>query len=237
MLGTSIPMLDFNAMALVGAKLESNAQIREREWLKQRLGKFTASQAYRLLTYPNKAELPAGAITYIMEKVCEIATVYEESQGFTSPSIQWGRDHELDAINWFEDKMNYTVDATGENQRFIEKTDLNAGATPDGLIDDDVLIEVKCPNSITHLGYLHIKSEADLKETEPKYYWQMMFQFLVTGRTKGYFISYDPRFKKDDLKLHFAIIYPNADDISFLTSRLELARDYFNAVVKHRDLI
>jgi hypothetical protein len=241
MLDTSIVLPfatpNFSLLSLVGEKLESNAQIREREWLKQRLGKFTASQAYRLLTYPNKPELPAGAITYIMEKVCEIATEYEESQGFTNAAIQWGKDHELEAIEWFADKMNYTVDATGENQQFVELTELNAGATPDGLIDDDILIEVKCPNSITHLSYLHIKSESDLKEVEPKYYWQMMFQFLVTGRTKGYFISYDPRFKKDDLKLHIAIINPYADDITFLTSRLKLAHDYFNAVIKHRDLI
>lgn len=221
----------------IGEKLESNAQIREREWLKQRLGKFTASQAYRLLTYPNKSELPAGAITYVMEKVCEIATEYDESSGgFSSAAIQWGRDHEVEAIEYFSDKMNYTVDAIGEDQKFVELEELNAGATPDGLIGDDMLIEVKCPNSTTHLGYLNIKSEVDLKEVEPKYYWQMMFQFLVTNRTRGYFISYDPRFKKEDLKLHIAIINPNLDDISFLTTRLELARDYFNAVVKYREL-
>jgi hypothetical protein len=220
----------------VGMKLESDKQRREREWLQQRLGKFTASSAYKLVTYPNKAELPAGAITYILEKVCEIACEPQDDAPFTNAAIQWGRDHELEAIEWFEDKLNYTVQATGENQQFIELPELNAGATPDGLIDDNAIVEVKCPNSITHLNYLNIKGEDSLKETEPKYYWQMMMQFLVTGRSKGYFVSYDPRFKKESLRLHIAIIYAVPTDIEFLKSRLEMAKTYFDAVVKHKGI-
>jgi hypothetical protein len=220
----------------VGMKLESDKQRREREWLQQRLGKFTASNAYKLVTHANKSELPAGAITYILEKVVEVATDYEPEQGFITPEMQWGKDYELEAIEWFSDKFNYSVDAIGDNQQFLELPQLRAGATPDGLIDDNVLIEVKCPKSHTHLSYLAVQNEQDLKETEIKYYWQIMMSFLVSGREKAYFISYDPRFKQDDLKLHTAIIYPNQDDMAFLRQRLEMAHEYFHAVCTHRGI-
>ncbi len=220
----------------VGVKLESDKEIREREWLKKRLGKFTASNACKLATYPNKNELPAGAITYVMEKVCEIATDYEPEQGFLSADMQWGKDYELEAIECFSDKFNYDVKATGDNQQFLELPELRAGATPDGLIGDNTLIEVKCPKSATHLTYLAVKNEQDLKQVKADYYWQIMMQFLVSGREKAYFISYDPRFKQEELKLHTAIIYPNQDDLSFLQQRLEMAHEYFLSVCAYRGI-
>ena len=229
------PVLNlFSAPLAQSIKLESNfeikqreAQAREREWLAQRLGKFTASQFSKLTTCPNKDELPAGAITYVMEKVVEIATDFEPEQGFTSAAIQWGKDHELEAIERFEDAFNYKVDFTGENQAFIDYPELRAGATPDGLIGNNAGVEVKCPNSSTHLKYMAIKCENSLKQIAPEYHWQIQGQLMITGRDRFYFVSYDPRFKDFDLQLHIAIIEPVADDIEFLKQRLSMAHDYF----------
>lgn len=232
-----LAMPDFNAMALAGVVLKSNAETREIEWLKRRLGKFTASQFSRLVAYPNKDELPAGAITYVMEKVVEVATDFEPEQGgFTSAAIQWGKDHELEAIGRFESEFNFKVDFTGEEQTFIDYPELRAGATPDGLIGNDSGIEVKCPNSATHLKYMAIRCENTLKHIAPDYYWQVMGSLMITGCDKWYFVSYDPRFKDVDLQLHIAIIQPITSDIEFLKERLSMAHDYFKKICERRGI-
>ena len=232
----SLAMPDFNAMAFAGATLESNAQIREREWLKQRLGKFTASQFSKLMTYPNKNELPAGAITYIMEKVVEVATDFEPEQGFTSAAIQWGKDHELEAVERFSESLLLNVDFTGDAQQFIDYPLLRAGATPDGLIDSYAGLEVKCPNSATHLSYMAIKNADDLKRIAPNYYWQVMGSLMITGRDQWFFCSYDPRFKDENLQLHTVNIEPVLADIEFLKERLAMAKDYFEQVCNYRGI-
>lgn len=229
--------LDFDlSAASVGTTLKTTEQTREIEWLKRRLGKFTASQFSRLVAYPNKDELPAGAITYVMEKVVEVATDFEPEQGFTTAAMQWGKDHELEAIGRFESEFNFKVDFTGEEQTFIDYPDLRAGATPDGLIGNDAGVEIKCPNSATHLKYMAIKCENTLKHIAPDYYWQIQGQLMITGCDRFYFVSYDPRFKDVDLQLHIAIIQPIVSDIEFLKQRLSMAHDYFKKICERRGI-
>ena len=66
-----------------------------------------------------------------------------------------------------------------------------AGASPDGLVNDDGLIEIKCPNTATHIDTL-------LSESLPtKYFTQMQFQMACTGRKWCDFVSFDPRMPKE----------------------------------------
>jgi len=208
--------------------IQSNEEIRQ-AWLQQRLGKFTASEFYRLLTYPNKAELPAGGITYATEKAVELLTDTVKSS-FVNEAMQWGLDHEMDAIRAFERAANISITATGTEQAFITKGDA-VGGTPDGLIGDGSGIEIKCPNSITHLKYRQLRTMAALKTTCPNHYWQIQGLMYITERTHRHFVSYDPRYTDPQKQLYCLTLTAEQDDHAFLAKRLSLAIECRNTLL------
>jgi predicted phage-related endonuclease len=63
----------------------------------------------------------------------------------------------------------------------------DTGASPDGLVDADGLVEIKCPNTATHIETL--KGQC----APAKYITQMQWQLACTGRKWCDFVSYDPR--------------------------------------------
>lgn len=221
--GASLPLL---AAAETAAPIKTEEQ-RHAEWLEQRWGKFTASEFHRLMTYENKLEtLPKGGWTYATEKAVECLTECRPD-AYVSPDMQWGIDHEAEAVALFESCMGVTVKSHGKDQEFIRYGD-HSGGTPDGLIQktglfDAAGIEVKCPKSKTHVEYLLIQDSADLKEAAPEYYWQCQGLMMITGHSRWFFISYDPRFKAESLRLHFAIIEKSDTDIEKLQMRLDMA--------------
>jgi len=200
------------------------AEETRRDWLLERIGKFTASEFYRLVTFPKKTELQPGAITYVSEKVAELLTEFTDD-GFTSWDMQWGKDHELEAVTEFEQRTGLNVTLTGNDQKFITLGE-NIGGTPDGLIGKNSGTEIKCPKSATHFQYLSITNQEDLKKTSPNYYWQIQGLLYITKRTSWYFITYDPRFKDKEQQLHFIEVKPNAEDQKFLAERLAMAIEY-----------
>ena len=215
---SKVQTLDFERLET----LENKTDTQREDWLKQRIGRFTASEMHRLLTYENKPdELPKGAETYILEKVVEVLTG-EAKEGFKSESMQWGNDNELEAIETFARKRDISIKNTGENQIFV-KYGKHAGGTPDG-VGHGFDVEVKCPNSITHFVYVtQIKDSETLKAVKKEYYYQMQSLMLFTGKKYGYFISYDPRYKMKSKRLHFVRIERNEKDIEFIKKLLEMA--------------
>ena len=105
-------------------------------------------------------------------------------QNATLSAMQWGTDHEPDARAAYEFFRDACVTEVG----FVDHlTIAMTGASPDGLVGDDGLVEIKCPNTATHLDTL-------LSQTVPaKYVTQMLWQMEVTGRKWCDFVSFDPR--------------------------------------------
>ena len=192
------------------------------DWLQQRLGKFTASEFHRLMAYPSKAEMPVGGITYVMEKVAESLVEPAASEGFASYDMQWGIDHEAEAVQAFTDKTGLNVDKHGLAQELITMSE-HVGCTPDGLIDSTHGLELKCPKSVTHISYWKIKNSDDLKKHCSNYYWQVQGSMMVTGREEWYFASFDPRFVNPAHRLHIAKIAINIEDVVSLSNRLKMA--------------
>lgn len=215
-----------------GEAIKTAEEIRQ-EWLQKRRGKFTASEFYRLMTYPGKNELSSGAKAYVLEKAVETMTVMDDSEGFINAEMQWGIDHELDAISAFTAKTGEIVTCTGIKQTFLTLGDY-AGGTPDGLIGHHAGVEVKCPKSKTHFGYLSIQTAEDLKAAEQKYYWQIMGCMMITGFDYWYFISYDPRFLDANKRLHFVKIERNDEDIGMLGIRLAAAISCKKQILRNR---
>ena len=98
--------------------------------------------------------------------------------------MQWGTDMEPEARVAYEFRQNATVIETG----FVLHPRIGmTGASPDGLIGDDGLIEIKCPSTATHIETLLGEQIAG------KYVTQMMWQMACTDRQWCDFVSYDPR--------------------------------------------
>lgn len=213
-------MVDLSAMP-TAEPIKTREDIRL-EWLKSRRGRFTASEFHRLMAYPAKDELPKGGITYVSEKAAETLADIDETEKFVSIDMQWGIDHELEAIALFEDRTGLQVDRTGDGQQLITLGD-HIGCTPDGLIGDHSGLEIKCPKSKTHLQYSLVNSTEDLKSCMPEYYWQIQGSLYITGRKHWHFVSYDPRFYEFRHKLKMLYIKRNEQDIEFLASRLNQA--------------
>lgn len=172
---------------------------------------------------------PEGAKSYAIEKAVEMLTMQDKTPTFKSKAMEWGSNYEAEAVEMIYQKYGLVVDKCGDEQEFIH-LNKDVGCTPDGLIDDDAGIETKCPESTTHIKYLQIKSVDEFKELKPEYYWQIQGCMYVTGREKWLFVSYDPRFLDERLRLKVMIIYRNESDIKFLDKRIKQAIAYRNEV-------
>lgn len=151
------------------------------EWFADRLGFATASHFGDIMAR-TKSGWAASRKNYAAQLVCEILTG-EREEGWTSKEMAWGIDYEPVARVAYELSTGNTVDEVG----FIKHAVLRAGASPDGLIGSDGVLEIKCPNTATHIETL-------TKRTVPyQYKWQVQGQLWITGRKWADFVSYDPR--------------------------------------------
>ena len=152
------------------------------EWFNARLGKVTASRVTDVVAR-TKTGYAASRENYMAQLIVERLTQQAE-KSFSSAAMQWGTDTEPLARAAYEAERQVMVDEEG----FVEHPEIaNAGASPDGLVGKDGLVEIKCPNTSTHIETL-------LTGTVPKKYLdQMMWQMICTGREWCDFVSYDPR--------------------------------------------
>lgn len=155
---------------------------RTAEWFQARLGKVTASRVADVIA-KTKTGYSASRENYMAQLVVERLT-NTQAESFTNAAMQWGTDQEPFARAAYELKMGVMVDETG---LVDHPTIPMAGASPDGLVGEDGLVEIKCPNTATHIDTL-------LTQTVPaKYITQMQFQMACTGRQWCDFVSFDPR--------------------------------------------
>lgn len=152
------------------------------EWFQIRAGKVTASRIGDLMA-TTKTGYSASRANYMAQLVCERLTGLPQ-ESYSNAAMQWGTDQEPIARAEYEALRSVFVDEMGFA---IHPTIENAGASPDGLVGEDGLIEIKCPNTATHIETL-LSGEPDAK-----YVKQMMWQMACTGRAWCDFVSFDPR--------------------------------------------
>jgi len=152
------------------------------EWFAIRIGKVTASRVADVIA-KTKSGYSASRDNYMAQLVCERLTG-QKGESFTNAAMQHGTETEPLARLAYEVSQNVLVDQVG----FVPHPTIKmAGASPDGLVGDDGLLEIKCPNTATHIETL-------LSESVPtKYYTQMQFQMACTGRQWCDFVSFDNR--------------------------------------------
>jgi len=157
-------------------------QQRTDEWFAARLGKVTASRIADIMA-KTKTGYAASRKNYLFELLCERLSGQREEK-FISASMQRGIDLEPKARAVYEIETGEWVEEVG----FIpHPTIAMSGASPDGLIRDDGLIEIKCPNTAAHIEFLQTQ------KPKQEYIYQMQWQMACTGRKWCDFVSYDDR--------------------------------------------
>lgn len=170
---------------------------RSEDWHSGRCGKITASRIKDIAANPGKGKaLNATQLNVLGERLTGV-------QVETPPNtkMQWGIDNEPNAIAAYENLTGEFVIGTG----LIDHPAIAlSGASPDGLIGSDGQIEVKCPDTTTHLNTLLTK------EVPAEYIPQITWQLACTRRTWCDFVSYDPRLPE---KLQIIVIRVFAKDL------------------------
>jgi putative phage-type endonuclease len=161
--------------------MESYQQANREAWLQARLGKVTASRVADVVA-KTKTGYGASRDNYMAQLICERLTG-KPTEGFSNAVMEWGTEQEPHARAAYSAKTGELVEEVG----FIPHHDIpGSGASPDGFVGEG-LIEIKCPNTATHLEYV-------LSGKPPeKYVTQMQWQMAVTGAPWCDFVSYDPR--------------------------------------------
>lgn len=150
------------------------------EWFAVRCGKATASRFSDVLATIKTGEA-AGRRNYRAQLVCERLTGLPQ-KGYESTEMKFGTEHEPFARVAYEAKTGNIVTEVD----FIQHPEIMSGASPDGLIGKDGLIEIKVPNTATHIDAL-------LKGMDSGHIPQIQGQMWITGRKWVDFVSYDPR--------------------------------------------
>lgn len=152
------------------------------EWHEARLGCVTASRVADVMAR-TKSGPAAARKNYMMELLCQRLTGARE-EGFTSAAMQRGIDLEPLARSAYEVESGETVMEAG----FVLHPEAKAfGASPDGLVADTGLIEIKCPNTAQHVEFIRTG------KPDGRYIWQMQAQMECTGRDWCDFVSFDDR--------------------------------------------
>lgn len=155
---------------------------RTEEWYAARLGKVTASRVSDIVA-KTKSGYSTSRANYMAELVCERLTG-KPGEFFQNAAMAWGTEQEPFARGAYEERNGILVEEVG----FVSHPTITmAGASPDGLVGDDGLVEIKCPYTATHIDTILAK------EAPSKYVNQMQWQMACTGRAWCDFVSYDPR--------------------------------------------
>lgn len=155
---------------------------RTEDWFNARLGCVTASRVADVAA-KTKSGYSASRANYMAELICERLTG-TKGDSYQNAAMAWGTETEPKARAAYEAETGSLVEGVG----FVSHPTIPmSGASPDGLVGDDGLVEIKCPNTATHIDTI-------LTETIPgKYITQMQWQMACTERKWCDFISYDPR--------------------------------------------
>jgi len=210
--------------------METGIEIYSPEWFKDRQGSFTGSEVWKLMTEPrSKSEsISKTAETYILEKVWEKLSGKVKS-GFDNFATEWGNDNEPIAKKWYTKLTGRDVN----DAQLVFNPDLKYfTGSPDGLIGDDGLIEIKCPfNGANHLKHCFITSDEYFKKEHPDYYWQIMSYLYLTGREWCDFVSFDPRIDCD-LGMFIYRLNKNEAEFTALEKKVKECRELFDQFYK-----
>lgn len=187
------------------------------EWREARCGLVTASRCFEMMARTQAGDYTAARRNYRSELICEILTGQPVEQ-YVTREMRWGADQEQFARAAYELERDVLVETCG----LVQHPDIaRFGCSPDGLVGDDGLVQIKCPTTATHLSW--IRAGTIPLEHAP----QMLAEMSCTGRNWCDFVSYDPRLRDKRLQLFIRRFPRNQQLIEALEANVE----YFNAEI------
>lgn len=151
-------------------------------WAAARRGKVTASRVADVIK-KTKSGYSTSRKNYAAQLLCERLTG-KTAESFSNAAMQWGIEKEPEARAAYEFMRNVMVEHVG----FVDHPSIAmSGASPDGLVGDDGLVEIKCCNTATHLETL---MSGDI---DPDYQTQIQWQIACLGRKWCDYVGFDPR--------------------------------------------
>ena len=204
--------------------MKANAEQDSNAWLQSRAGKFTASRASDLMAKTRSG--PSASRGNLIALLAVERLTGQCVETYQNAAMQRGIETEAEARDAYSFAKGVAVDEAG----FIACELLpNTGCSPDGLVGDDGLVEIKCPASMAkHLDAL--RSGAHTVE----YRWQLQHQLMVTGRAWVDAASYDPRFP-EHLQLAVTRVYRDEAAITELNAEIRAADAEVDALVSELD--
>ena len=221
--------------------IDESAAQHSLDWYRARLGHFTGSQVGRLMKNGRKgAEWSADSITYIKEVVAErllnpvVTTIDDYFEKYlylvnkSSKMTVWGLDNEDYALGAYTSITKRKVSHCGSLPHESVQCFWDS---PDGLLlDDNGVVEAKCPSPKTHTEYLiNVKTPEDLKSVEPEFYWQAISHMAVTGAQFCDWMSYC---KFSQIPLHIIRFERDEDIIAQLLERIQKADEMAQELIE-----
>lgn len=202
------------------------------EWFEQRLGRITASNFGTLMTLPRSRKdrelglMSQSTRSYLIGKVSEVLT--GTSKNITpTKALEWGSATEDEARSIYELERMVEVKQIGFA---VLNTNPIIGGSPDGLVGEDGMIEIKCPDSDTFTGYL-------LGDSIVKNYMaQIQGNLWILNRKWCDFIVYDPRVVREDLRIKIIRVERDEEYIEKIAEAVDRALVYYGAMLKQLGL-
>lgn len=164
--------------------MTENIEQRSAEWYAARCGSLGASAIADALATLKDGKTPGATSVNLRAKLVVERLTGVQEDGYKNAAMQHGIDNEENARLAYEAHTGSFVTEVG---LYRHPTIEGTHASPDGLVGDDGLVEIKCPNSATHIDTLKTQ------KIPTKYLYQMQWQMRCTDRQWCDFVSYDPR--------------------------------------------
>lgn len=183
--------------------MSDNPLQRTAQWFSERVGCLTASIAKDCIRLPKTGKRSQTYRNLIDRLVTERLTGQPVSSAVGAAAL-WGEEHEDEARSAYEAATGEFVDLVG----FVPHPDVKwLGASPDGLVGEDGLVEIKCPTTMTHVS--RMTAGVVPEDVKP----QMLVQLLCTGRKWVDFVDYDPRIKLEAGRLFIRRFEPSQEEL------------------------
>lgn len=191
--------------------MKANAEQEGQDWLVSRAGKFTASRASDLMAKTKTG--PSASRGNLIALLAVERLTGQPVETYQNAAMQRGIETEAEARDAYSFAKGVAVEEVG----FVPCEQLpNTGCSPDGLVGEDGLVEIKCPASMAkHLDALRTGAHA------VEYRWQLQHQLMVTGRAWVDAASYDPRFPEH---LQLAVKRVERDEAAIAELRAEITK-------------
>lgn len=192
-------------------------QQRSKEWFDERLGRFTASEISKLLGIQGLGLTGEG---YAFEKAIELVYGKDEEEDFTSFDMKRGIELEPLAFRKFQELKD--LEFIDVKEAFFFPYKEYAGASPDGLVGTDSILEIKCPRSTKFFNLV----SGGIKAIDKGYIDQMQMQMMCSNSIQAHFFNY---IIFNGQEMWHEIVVPRDD------KRIELIKERLITAVKIRD--